>query len=462
MPVAPAQRTLLARRIQERHWTVEEFTERFNHTARRSLPGDRDHAISLSQAKRWVTGKCARPLPASRRVLEAMFGTDARMLLRPPGAPPDRDTALTTRDSVTDPCPPGDDGRFAAGPDEEVIRTHRRDLLSAGALLAATGATLGPADRAARISRALATSGDDPLTLAELQRGIHQLTRIYAVTPHATLIEPVERGWEDAEILLGACKTSRVRQDLELVAGQYAFYRGRLAFSMGDDRTALTFFVLAAQHADSAGDTLLSGSVDAMRAAVAFFAGEFSTAATISRRAQRGAHPYVVAQLASSLARSLAQTGDTDGALTALDTMRDNIWTGPPRPGIEPGNEEHYEAFSAVTLSYLGRGDQAEQHARASLALLEGTGRHVQIAGTQLALARAFLHRSHPEPEQAALAIRDALTAAEGNNHGATTDRAAAITHRLTSNPDWARLPTTRDLTDRLPNPRLPSPETSV
>ena len=462
MPVAPAQRTLLARRIQERHWTAEDFTEQFNQAARRSLPGGRDHAVSLSQAKRWITGQCTQPHPASRRVLEAMFATTANDLLGPPDPPSQRDPARTTPPAMTRTPETGDHGHTGPAMSEEVSPSRRRDLLSTGVLLTTTATVIGPADRAARISRAIATGGPDPLTLAQLQHGIHRLTTLYAVTPHGQLIDPIERAWDDAEIMLGACRPGATRRDLELVAGQFAYYRGQLAFDMGDDDTALTFFVLATQHADAARDSLLSGSIAVMRSAVAFFSGDFTKAATIARRAEPGAHPYIAPKLASALARALAQTGDTDGAQAALRTMSDNLWTGPPQPGPEPGDEEGYEAFSAVTLGYLGRGDDAERHARRSLALLDGTNRHVQTAGTHLALARAFLHREHPDPEQAAQAISDALTAAEGNEHGATATRAAGIYRRLTAEPDWTRLPAVRDLADQLPTRKALPPRATV
>jgi len=201
---------------------------------------------------------------------------------------------------------------------------------------------------------------------------------------------------------------------------------------------------------------VLTGSVAAIRSSLAFFSGEFTTAANIARRAQPGAHPYAIPGLAFCLARALALTGDTDGALDALRTMHDNLWSGPSLPGLGAVDEEAYEGNSAVTLSYLGRGDVAEHHARNSLDLLAQSGRHVQLTGTHLALARAFLRRPNPDPEQAAVA--DALDAAAGNNHGRTETRAAAIYHRLTANSDWARLDAVRDLAAKLPARRaLPS-----
>ncbi|MBL7502018.1 hypothetical protein I6A84_02495 [Frankia sp. CNm7] len=454
MPSVTVPRTLLAHLLAERHWTVDEFVRQFNRAGRRSGPDRRDHAISRRQATRWVAGRLpSLPHPASCRVLETMFDTTATALLAPPGGhtpnPAGRPDGQTTTRSGSD------DGNLPAA--EEVSPTDRRTLLATGLLFTTSATTLGPVDQAARISRVIAASTPDPLTLAQLQHGIHRLTTRYAITPHAELVAPIEQAWTTAEALLDSRVTGPTRTDLELVAGQYALYRGLLAFGMGDDHAALTFLVLAGQHAEAARDSLLAGSVAVLRSMVAFFAGEFATAADIARRAQPGAHPYVVPTLASSLARALAQTGDADGALAALRTMRDNIWTGPPLPGPEPGDEETYEAFSAVTLGYLNRGDQAEPHARNSLTLLGQTGRYAQLAGTHLALARAFIRRQTPDPEQAASAVNDALRAAAGKDHIRTTTRAHAIYHHLNANPNWARLPAVQDLGDRLPTLALPA-----
>jgi len=142
--------------------------------------------------------------------------------------------------------------------------------------------------------------------------------------------------------------------------------------------------------------------------------------------------------------------------------MRVSVWTGGPQPGAGAGDEKIYEAFSAATLSYLGQDEDAERHARRSLTLLSESGCHLQLAGTHLALARAFLHRSEPDPEQAAAALKDALTAAEGNGHGRTVTRAAGIYRELAAGPDWARLPTVRELGDRLPSRRALPPATSL
>jgi hypothetical protein len=59
----------------------------------------------------------------------------------------------------------------------------------------------------------------------------------------------------------------------------------------------------------------------------------------------------------------------------------------------------------------------------------------MQLAGTHLALARAFIRRPRPEPEQTAAALDDALRAGHRSGGGSTTGRAAGIYQHLAANP---------------------------
>jgi len=442
MPPSPRPRTLLALLLVQREWTVEQFRSAYADTAT-SLHG-KAHEVSDRTAKRWVAGAIAHPHPVSRRVLETMFGIDAKALFGLPAAPTGRDTSLIPSRMAMG-AQRGDDDDVVPDVPEGVSSANRRDLLNAAVAFTASTAAGDPLERAERISRAMTASTPDPLTLAQLQHGIHHLAGNFAATSLTELTRPIERAWNDAESLLETRVSGRARRDLELVAGQYSFYRGRLAADMEDDQAALTFLVLAGQHARAAGDSLLSGAVAAMRSELAFFAGDFSGAAAIATEGQIGAHPYIVPVLAGSAARALAQTGDIDGTFTALRTMSDNVWTGKVLPGVDPGDEEAYEAYSAIALGYLGHGDKAEIHAQRSLTLVSGTGRHLQLAGTHFALARAFIRRPRPEPERAAAALGDALRAGQRSGAGRITARAAGIYQHLAT-PRWARLPAVRDL----------------
>ncbi len=210
------------------------------------------------------------------------------------------------------------------------------------------------------------------------------------------------------------------------------------------------------RHARAAGDPLLAGSEAAMRSAVAFFGREFDTAADIAVQAQARAHPYIVPMLACAQARAFALAGRQDEARSALRTMGENIWTGKQVPGLSPIDDETYEAFSAVILGYLGAGEEAEPHARRSLTMLAHSGRYRSTAGTHLALARASVHRRHPDPEQAARAAVDAVATIDGREvpDGPTVGRAAGLWCMLVRNNDWARLASVRDLGDQVSSGR--------
>ncbi|MBL7490327.1 hypothetical protein I6A60_33725 [Frankia sp. AgB1.9] len=460
MTPSATPRTHLAALLMERGWSASRFCRIYQKTAQDLQVGS--GYLAERTAKRWILGEVTTPRAPAPAVLHTLFGTDVATLFGPPIPQPPRDAPLTDIGTLAPTRRASDHGHTPAGPDQEVSTSRRRDLLNAGIVLTATGAALGPAQRAAKISRAITAARPDPLTLAELQHGVQRLTTLYPTTPFGALVEPIERAWDDAEALLETRVSGTARRDLELVAGQYAWYRGQLAFDMADDQTALTFLVLAAQHAEAAGDTLLAGSVAVIRSALTFFAGDFRGAATIARRGQPDAHPYVAPVLAGCLARALAQTGDSHGAHTALHTMQDTVWTASPLPGPSIGDAEFCAHFTAVTYTYLNQGEDAEPITRQALSLLDGTGRHHDIAGMQLALARSLIRRQTPEPEQAALAVSAALTAAAGNDHGSTTDRAAGIYRTLTARQQWAQLPAVRDLRDQLPDRRALSPSAAI
>ncbi|KPM55365.1 hypothetical protein ACG83_08230 [Frankia sp. R43] len=455
--------TQLARLVRDRNWTVDDLRHTYTATSKKM---ELNNTVSDRQAKRWLAGM-STPHPSARRVLQEMFHLPISDLLAP-ADPGYRESQGPTPPALSPRRHPthvqSEDEPQAR---EEVSPSRRRDLLGTGVILAASATTASaaaPVDattRAAAISRAIATSEPDPLSVAQLQHGIQRLNQIYATTPHTALIGPVEDAWDFAEAHLESRVTGTSRRDLELLAGQYSFYRGYLAFDTGDDDGALTFLVLAAQHARAAGNPLLAESAALIRSAVAFFQNDFDTAATVAASALETAQPYTTPLLAAAAARAHAQRGDANSAQQALDTMRDNVWTGRPLFGGEIGDEEHCEGYTAVVLGYLRRGSEAEPHARRSLTLLEGTGRYMSAAGSHLALARALLYRDRPDPEQAAAAVIDAINITDGKD--STIRRASGIYHRhLSTRPAWAALPSVRDLGDRLPAPRESSGKTIV
>ncbi|OHV73442.1 hypothetical protein BCD48_33695 [Pseudofrankia sp. BMG5.36] len=358
---------------------------------------------------------------------------------------------------------PRDDGH--ATQVEEASPTDRRDALR---LLA-----LGPA--AAELSHRIARADPDPLTLDQYEADLHHVADTYRNTPHATLAATVGTRWQTIEDVLDGRVSPRVRGRMTLLAGNFAFYLGTLAFDLADDRSARSFFHVATQHADEARDllpthtstrsdvTLLAGSVAAMRSSVAYFTGAYAQAADIAAAARPDAHPFTRPILAGCEARAIALAGRPDDARTALADMQEHVWHGGIMPGPNPGGPAFVQGFLAGTLGHLGDGHTAEQHARTGLdaEIAAGPGHYVQIGGSYNTLCRAYLRRTNPEPEQAADAATRALTVLDGRPSRTVIQNAGQMWREMHAR--WPDLPAIRDLGEIVTVSRnaLPSPRTT-
>ncbi|OHV27447.1 DNA-binding protein [Parafrankia soli] len=303
--------------------------------------------------------------------------------------------------------------------------TDRREVVELGALAVAAGL-------AGEVSRRIAGGDPDPLTLDELDERLDQIGTAYTSTPHAVLTPLIVGGWRDVERLLDGRLSGRVRGRLTLVAGQYAFYAGRLAFNVGDDAAARRFASLAELYARDVADPLLSGSVATLQTSIAYYTGRHTAAADIAAQARHGAHPYLRARLAAYEARARAAAGQHEQARQSLRDMQDAVWLGEPMVGTEPFGEELVHTFVAVVSGRLGDGELAEPHARRSLTILKATGGgYEDIGGTYNALAQAFLRRARPDPEQAADAASAALSVLEGRPTRTVIQRSGQIWQEL-------------------------------
>ncbi|MBL7494868.1 XRE family transcriptional regulator [Frankia sp. CNm7] len=444
MPPQPRPRTLLAHLLVERHWTVEDFCRHYA-TAAATINAD-TYGITERQAKRWLAGTVTRPYPVARRVLETMFGIDTDVLLSPTDQLPERDPALPAQGGMVPVWIPRDDGHAPTA--EEASPTDRRHALR---LLA-----LGPA--AAELSHRIARADPDPLTLDQYEADLHHVADTYRTTPHATLAATVGTNWQTVEGVLDARVSPRVRGRMTLLAGNFAFYLGTLAFDLADDRSARSFFHVAAQHADEARDllpattaiwsdvALLAGSVAAMRSSLAYFTGAHAQAADIAAAARHGAHPFTRPILAGCEARAAALSGRPEDARAALTDLQEHVWQGGILPGPNPGDAGFANGFLAVTLAHLGDGHRAEQHARIGLdaEIAAGPGHYVQIGGTYNSLCRAYLRRTDPDPEQAADAATRALTILDGRPTRSVIQQAAQMWQEMDAR--WPELPAVREL----------------
>ncbi len=334
---------------------------------------------------------------------------------------------------------------------EEVSPTRRRDALR-------SGLALGSAAVAAALAERIAAADSRPASLDQYEAEIHQIARTYRTTSHVKLAERLEPAWLSTERLLDTRVSSKVRSRLTWIAGWQAFYLGTLGFDTDNDQAAREFLALASQHATDTGDRLLAGSAAAMRSTVAYFNAAYDTAADIAHEAGQEAHPYSQPILAGCEARSAALAGRPDDAQTALARMQDHVWDSGVLPGPNPGDEAFAHAFLAVTLSHLGHGQTAESHVRTGLdlELANGPDNYVQISGNWTVLGMTFLHRAHPDPEQAAAAAREALLVLDTTPTRGAIQRAGDMLRQMTSR--WPELPAVRDLGDVVAQSRLALP----
>jgi len=320
--------------------------------------------------------------------------------------------------------------------EEEVSPTNRRDALRSLAL----------GVLAAELSRRIATADPDPLSLDEYEMDVHRVAGAYFTTPHQQTATQLAPAWETVEGLLDTRLSPGPRKRLTNVAGWYAFYLGLAMFDLGDDEAAIGFLRLATQHADETGDLLLSGSSAAIRSSVAYFNDAYDLAYEIAGPSQVKTHPYTRPVLAGCAARAAAKARRPDEAQSALRDLEDSVWDGGIMPGPNPGNAAFFHSFHAGTLTHLGDGTRAEGHARMGLAAQMDIdpSQFIQVAGKWETLARTFLQRPHPEPEQAAGALLNSVAALGGRTNRTGARTTTRMYREL--NARWPDLPSVKDL----------------
>ncbi|MCK9925437.1 hypothetical protein MXD61_26790 [Frankia sp. AgPm24] len=322
------ERTLLARLVHERNWTVHDFARHFDHTGR-SIPDERPMTVSMRQAKRWLSGDTITgPHPSARRVLEVMFDHPTARLFAPP-------TAGTTPGSASLPArlvtgrPEGHDGDIYLGDPEEVSPTRRRDLLNLTATalgLSATGvaAITAPADRLAILERATAGSGAADAAEGALRTVVadylhhppaETLRRAIAMQQLTDAIsaEHVLRPADQARVWRVSAVATGIRGWLENNAGRTTDARGSL------------------REAHRRGELLEDPQIIAwtryMQAVVEEYTGNPTRAEWYARDGLTHAPsgPQRAILLGDSLARARATSGDVSGVDTAVSEAREIV-----------------------------------------------------------------------------------------------------------------------------------------
>jgi hypothetical protein len=333
--------------------------------------------------------------------------------------------------------------------DEEVGPTDRREF----------GATVLAVAISDRIAAAAAIA---PRTLRDIETDVHEIAAAYTTTPAKALGDRAELGWMRVESMLDGRVAGRTRTTLDTRAGQYAIYLALTANDLGKWSDSNTYLDLAGQHAQEAGDRLLSDCVAAVDSSFAYFRGEPHRAQATAAERRHDAHPYARPMLAACESRAAARGGDAVAARAALDDMWDHLWSGPVLPGEVRVDEAQAIAHAAAILATL-RDPSSEEFARRAIRAYEGTGRSPGLGGCYNALARSYLRRPVPEPERAAAATRLALET-DGEQHTSWVVGPAAQTCRQLD-AGWGELPEVRELRELVAaaqQPALPPGDSTV
>ncbi|MCK9921231.1 helix-turn-helix domain-containing protein [Frankia sp. AgPm24] len=337
-------------------------------------------------------------------------------------------------------------------PSAEEDTTDRREILVGGGLTAAVTVQ--------SLAQRISTSDPTELDRAQIGQRIQQVAEAYISAPRAQLRAAIEHEHLGVEALLDRRLSRSVRDELAGYAGMYAYYLGALAHGTGDDGAAVAYGTLCAHHAQETGDPMLLGAAAELRSGLV----PTAACAQITGQARRdpAVDPYVRPFLAAIEARAAAQLQQPDRANEALAAMEAGVWTGPLQPGPTLFDPESGHAWFGIVLAELGQGEAAEGYARQSLRLLAGHDKPYHAAGTYNMLARSYLRRRTPDPEQAADATGRALRLVEGRPGRSAITSADTTWREL--NVRWGTLPAVRDLGEQVAVHRaaLPAPRPAL
>jgi hypothetical protein len=275
--------------------------------------------------------------------------------------------------------------------------------------------------------------GSDALTIAEMESDIEDIAVRYDSTPHAELLPVVAAGWKQAEALLDRPQLGGIdARHLNLLAGQFAYFLGRISFADGRYRESRRFAEVSHRHASRADDPVLPGSLAALRSSIAFYPGRYVEAAEYAGRAQATAPPYLAARLAAYEARGWSAVQRRDLAADALTAMRAAAVDAFPLPGSSPFTAASADMFTAVCFVRLNDGRAAEPYARDAVERLSVGGSSYEERGhALLALADCHLRRERPDPAAAVAAGVAAVSVPAGHLTSTIVAAADRVWRRL-------------------------------
>jgi transcriptional regulator with XRE-family HTH domain len=356
------------------------------------------------------------------------------------------------------------DGQDADGKEAD---TNRREAMKAlGAVMASASA------RARSFLRYAESSNVGPLMLDDYDDSVGWLSEHATRTSAARLFMVADSKFtEVADLLREGRHSGKQRSHLELLAGQFAYYQGRAAFSLGNFAADRTYMRIARHYAELLDHHLLRASVALHLSGVAFYEGRYATSLKIAQEAQQWATPHTASRLAAEEARAYGSMGPAFQRQMAEAVARAER-AMPDRLVFEPGAESPFGsevlAFRAATASVRCGDERAEQFARQAIGefqALEARG-DPRSSFEDLALARLDLaiwlaQRKGPDPRESARLGAQVLTAPPELRTDQVKRRVTELLLVLTSVPTWRTLPELKELGERVRTYRplaLPKP----
>ncbi len=288
----------------------------------------------------------------------------------------------------------------------------RRDALGLGAWLGigAVGDVLaGPAGRAKSFLRWAETSDLGPMTLSSFESELWVLAERATVMPSAEQLAIAERQFTEIAVLLhrGHLHTAE-KKELEVLAGKYAYVKGRLwGFRLGDYSAATTNLLIAQHYGMRHSEHTLISSAAATESAMAFRHGDYPKSLEVAQKGRKYTTVHTAARLSATEARALGALGKRTEMRHTFARAHRELRDDPSReagatPPFFPETLVSFEATGTV----MARDDSGEQLARETISRyqsLEGSRADKQnLSLVELDLGRGIVQRPQPDPDEAA------------------------------------------------------------
>jgi hypothetical protein len=349
-------RTLLARLVQERNWTVEDFRQQYTEV---SEAAGRGLTVSERQVMRWFSGQVSGlPYPAACRVLERMFDRPASEL-------------LGTKAAGSKPVEGVVDGaslwpaRLARMEDFGIRGGGYSDNGAAEMEL-----VMATARESGEHAMFAAAGSLDTSSVEQLGDDVRRLAHAYSTSPPFQLFADLTRTRNTVYALLEQTKRPRQLNDLYTFAGQLCGLLGIASLDLGSFDAGAENARAAWAYGQIVDDDGLRSWARAVQATVAFWSGRPREGVKLTNTGLDYARPGSgEIRLHAVQARSYAAIGAAEEAMAALaaaeraaeanasDELLDDVG------GELAFGEERRLLSAAATHLALGQLDQVEHAA---------------------------------------------------------------------------------------------------